>query len=148
MLEIVREFGLEMLTAADETETAGSAMRAIFLGQRHRVHVHFIRTSFQSPGTFVLLAAERDNVRLALVGSKNGANWRRCSPGRFALSAVVRSGTLREGQQWIERALGVRAMPRRACASGRSTRRCHWHCTEAIMFVPQLRSRIWRSHAN
>jgi predicted ATPase/transcriptional regulator with XRE-family HTH domain len=104
MLETVREFGLEMLTVANETEASRERHARYFLGPDD-VPTPFAPV-FDAPESSAVLAAERDNVRLALI-------W---LDARDELDAILSRSLLfyrlwfvpglhHEGQQWIDRAL-------------------------------------------
>src|SRR5262249_31140296 len=65
MLEIVREFGREMLAASGETEKSRERHACYFLGPEDVAAPY--ATAFKAPEGSAVLAAERDNVRLALI---------------------------------------------------------------------------------
>ena len=104
MLEIVREFGLEMLAAANETEASRERHAHYFLGPDD-VPTPFAPI-FGTPESAALLAAERDNVRLALMWLDERDNLDALLERTLLLYRLwFAPGLHREGQQWIERAL-------------------------------------------
>jgi predicted ATPase/class 3 adenylate cyclase len=104
MLEIVREFGLEMLTAANETAVSRERHARYFLGPDD-VLTPFIPI-FDAPESSALLATERDNVRLALVWlDEQGTMDELLSRTSLFYRLWLAPALYREGQQWIVRAL-------------------------------------------
>jgi predicted ATPase/transcriptional regulator with XRE-family HTH domain len=101
MLETVREFGLEQLTAAGEAEVAR---------QRHADHFLSIAENVQYGSrmmeSMTRLAPERDNVLVALTWFNERGN----TDALLRLSALfygiwLAPGPYREGLRWIDRAL-------------------------------------------
>jgi tetratricopeptide (TPR) repeat protein len=104
MLEIVREFGLEMLAAANETAVSRERHARYFLGPDD-VPTPFAPV-FDAPESSALLAAERDNVRLALVWlDEQGTMDELFSRTSLLYRLWLAPALYREGQQWIARAL-------------------------------------------
>jgi predicted ATPase len=104
MLEVVREFGLEMLAAAKETEVSRERHARYFLGPED-IEEPFSQM-FKPQESSVLLAAERDNVRLALVWlDERGTLDALLSRTALLYRLWFAPGLFSEGQHWIERAL-------------------------------------------
>jgi predicted ATPase/class 3 adenylate cyclase len=104
MLEIVREFGLEMLAAAKETEVSRERHARYFLGPEDSEEP-FLQI-FKPQESSGLLAAERDNVRLALVWlDERGSLDALLSRTGLLYRLWFAPGLFGEGQHWIERAL-------------------------------------------
>jgi predicted ATPase/class 3 adenylate cyclase len=107
MLEIVREFGLEMLAAVGETEGSRERHARYFLGpDDDPAPFSRLFDAFDAPESLALLTAERDNVRLAL----NWLDEQGKMDGLFSRTALLyrlwfAPGLFGEGQYWIERAL-------------------------------------------
>ena len=104
MLEIVREFGLEVLAAANELESSRERHARYFLGPDD-VPTSFSPV-FEAPESPARLAVERDNVRLAFMWLDERGEMDALL-GRMLLLYRLwyAPGLHREGQQWIERAL-------------------------------------------
>ena len=107
MLDTIRTFGHEQLIASDEVE----ALRRRHCDYYSVTNARQYRTWF-GPGqveTMRWIAAERDNLRAAI-------EFALTRPGEEMLGALLgaavggismRSGMVREGRRWIERALGA-----------------------------------------
>jgi predicted ATPase/DNA-binding XRE family transcriptional regulator len=104
MLETVREFGLEKLAAAKETAVSRERHARYFLGPDDDPTPFF--PLFKAPESGALLAAERDNVRLALSWlDEQGRMDELLSRTSLLHRLWFAPGLFREGQYWIERAL-------------------------------------------
>jgi tetratricopeptide (TPR) repeat protein len=107
MLELVREFGLEMLAAPGETEGSRERYARYFLGPDNDP-APFARLfdAFDAPESLALLTAERDNVRLALIWlDEQGKMDELLARTSLLYRLWFAPGLFLEGQHWIERAL-------------------------------------------
>jgi non-specific serine/threonine protein kinase len=104
MLETVREFGLEKLAAAKETAVSRERHARYFLGPDDAPKPW--DAPFDAPESSSLLAAQRDNVRLALMWlDERGTMDELLSRMSLIYRLWFVPGLYREGQHWIERAL-------------------------------------------
>jgi predicted ATPase/transcriptional regulator with XRE-family HTH domain len=104
MLETVREFGLEMLTVAGETGVSRERHARYFLGPDD-VSTPFAPV-FAAPESSAVIAAERDNVRLALMWLDERDELDALLSRTLLLYRLwFAPGLHHEGQQWIDRAL-------------------------------------------
>jgi hypothetical protein len=104
MLELVREFGLEMLAAAGETEGSRERHARYFLGPEDTETLFAQR--YTAPESAARLAAERDNVRLALIWLEERGKLEALLPRTSLLERLwIAPGLYREGQYWMARAL-------------------------------------------
>jgi predicted ATPase/transcriptional regulator with XRE-family HTH domain len=104
LLELVREFGLEMLATAVEMAASRERHARYYLGPDDVATQYFpILGAAESSS---LLAAERDNVRLALTWlDERGEMEALLSRTMLLYRLWFAPGLYREGQHWIERAL-------------------------------------------
>ena len=140
MLEIVREFGLEMLIAAGELENSRERHARYFLGpaDSESTFTSSFAPVFKAPERSTVLA-ERDNVRLALASLDEwGELETLLSPADVALSAVVGSGTL-------PRRSGVDGTRARAFEHGCAARPLSGARRSASAGTAPRRSRSYRS---
>jgi predicted ATPase len=104
MLELVREFGPEMLAAANETEASRERHARYFLGPGD-VAAPFAQV-YKAPESSALLAAERDNVRLALIWLDERDKMDELLSRTILLTRLwFAPGLYGEGLHWIARAL-------------------------------------------
>jgi predicted ATPase len=104
MLEMVREFGLEMLAAANETEVSRERHARYFLGPDD-IDAPFAEV-YEAPESSALLGAERDNVRLSLIWlDERGSMDEMLSRTSLLVRLWFAPGLYREGQHWIAHAL-------------------------------------------
>jgi predicted ATPase/DNA-binding XRE family transcriptional regulator len=104
MLETVREFGLEQLEAAGESDAVRQRHARHFLGSSDSLELGiYIR---ESPERLARDLADHDNVRLALSWfDESGETDELLQLCATAFGVWFATGLYREGLQWIERAL-------------------------------------------
>jgi predicted ATPase/DNA-binding XRE family transcriptional regulator len=138
MLETVRAYGIEQLAMAGEADSVRQRHADYFLNLTERL-THGLPLFVNLESTSAL-AAEHDNLRLALAWFDERdeiAALLRLSTPLYGL--WVTSGPIREGLQWLERALersGATALGPRVEALSAASRLAAWG--EAIR--PELRS--------
>lgn len=108
MLETIREYGLERLTAHGELETARLAHASHYLALAEEMDAHPF--TVEEEHLFEQMEQEHDNVRAALEWSvEQGEDRQRREIAWRFIAALqwfwVNNGYVREGQQFVERAL-------------------------------------------
>ena len=109
MLETIRAFGLERLTASDDAGEARDRHAAYFQDLAGQAEPEIALGRF-STGWFTRLDEERDNIRAALTWSvEQGAAERAQRIAGSTAEHWAFRGDFREGQAWCERALALDA---------------------------------------
>ena len=111
MLETIREYGLEVSTALGELEAACLAHAQYYLGQAEEADAHLF--TWEQQRWHEQLKQEHDNLRAALQwsveqgedGQRRDIAWRLAGALQWFWASY---GYVREGQQFVERALGRR----------------------------------------
>jgi predicted ATPase/class 3 adenylate cyclase/DNA-binding XRE family transcriptional regulator len=118
MLQVLREFGLECLTSAEELDMTRTAHALYFLARAEEAEPYLLGD--ESSRWFAKLEQEHENLRAALnwlleqagfrAGGEEGKRWAELA---MRLSGVLYwfwniHGHLREGRSFLERALAVR----------------------------------------
>ncbi len=111
MLETIREYGLEVITASGELEAARLAHAQYYLAQAEEADAHLFTRERQC--WFERLKQEQDNLRAALGWSVEQGEDRQRRDIAWRLAGALPSfwidyGYVHEGQQFVERALGRR----------------------------------------
>jgi predicted ATPase/class 3 adenylate cyclase len=106
MLETIREFGLEQLVASGEEAQTRGRHAMWLLAFAERAEPELFRAEQQTWRQ--RLEAERPNIRAALAWFEQTADAERAQQLAGALAAFGwMSGHLREGQDWLRRALAI-----------------------------------------
>jgi predicted ATPase/DNA-binding CsgD family transcriptional regulator len=106
MLEVVREYGLDLLEASGEASAVRDAHAAYYLALAERAYAEL--SGPDQAAWMARLHAEYDNLRAALAWSLSTAD----SPTAVRLAGALwpfwsRAGHLGEGRAWLERALEI-----------------------------------------
>ncbi|HVL23352.1 MAG TPA: tetratricopeptide repeat protein [Thermomicrobiales bacterium] len=121
MLQTVREYGLELLAASGEEEAVRAAHAAHFLALAERAEPEL--TGAEQTRWTILLADEHANLRLALgFFIDRGRAEESLRMGSALWPFWARRGHLREGRDWLERALALPS-PASPAVRARATRR-------------------------
>jgi non-specific serine/threonine protein kinase len=120
MLETIREYGLEQLTASGEADTTRQSHLDFF----QKLAQEVVRTTFGAPRRHLLEKAkpEQDNFQAALHWCRQSGDAQAGLQLAVALASFMRLGLFSGGRDWLEsalaqtRALGHQAAPERARA--------------------------------
>jgi len=108
MLETIREYGLEMLTASGELEAARLAHARYYLAQVEEADAHEFARDFEQ--WFAPLEQEHDNLRSVLRWSMEQVEDSKRSEVAWRLAGALQrfwivNGYVREGRHFVERVL-------------------------------------------